>query len=325
MKVTCVVLLLSILAIANAQLTVRAWRGLSNAYIISSANETMVIDTGFSPQDGALIIGNATAVGLPIVGVYITHGHPDHFGGIFAFVQANIPVFVASPQALGLLTATATFLNGGQNPFQNVTINILAGTTITWLTGYTFQVNSSLPPSEADVTSVVYEPTSRYLFAGDVIYVQEHLYLGQTVDRAKILNWISTLQGLATRYAGATVFPGHGANSTDIVGTTSQNVMYLNFFLTQICDPAFNSSTVAGPLVSQFPTLGGQFVLTFIPQNPAWATKASAGCPAVSTAPVASTTTPVVSIAITVQQRNGVSFQAPLVFLIVALIVIVFA
>jgi glyoxylase-like metal-dependent hydrolase (beta-lactamase superfamily II) len=328
MKVSGVVLLLSVIAIANAQLRVRTWTGLSNAYIISSATETMVIDTGYSPIDGAAILGNATAVGLPIRGVYITHAHPDHFGGLSAFVQATIPVYVASAQALGLLTATATFVNGGQNPYQNITINILAGTTITWLNGYTFQVNSSLPPSEADVSSVVYEPTNKYLFAGDLIYGRDHLYLGQTVDRPKIFNWISTLQGLATNYAGATVFPGHGINSTDIVATTTQNIMYLNFFLTQICNPAYNSTTVSGALVAQYPTLGGQFVLSFIPQNAAWATKTSAGCPAVSSsAPVATTanTNNLGSTPITPKAPNGVSFQAPLLFLIVALIVIVFA
>jgi glyoxylase-like metal-dependent hydrolase (beta-lactamase superfamily II) len=318
MKLTAIVLLLSIIAIANSQLTVRTWVGLSNAYIISNGNETMVIDTGYSPLDGAAILGNASALGLPIRGVYITHPHPDHFGGLGAFAQGNIPVYVGSAAALSLLTFTASFINGGQNPFQNVTINILAGTTITWLNGYTFQVNSSLPPSEADVASVVYEPTNKYLFAGDLIYVGDHLYLGQTVDRPKIFNWITTLQGLATNYAGAIVYPGHGTRSTDIVGATTQNIQYLNFFLTQICSPLFNSTTVSASLVAQYPTLGGQFVLTFIPQNPSWATKASAGCP-----PPATTVTPV-PVPVTSIPPNGVSFQAPLVFLIVALIVIIF-
>lgn len=60
------------------------------------------------------------------------------------------------------------------------------------------------------------------------MFVREHMYLGpfvgkipiyvvlSTKDQPGVLNWIINLRKLPIKYAGSTVYPGHGGSSTNI-------------------------------------------------------------------------------------------------------------
>ena len=63
--------------------------GLVNVYLVEGRDSAALIDTGCGIMDLAKIVRDLTAKPLKIL---LTHGHPDHNGGIYQF--PDIPVFM---------------------------------------------------------------------------------------------------------------------------------------------------------------------------------------------------------------------------------------
>jgi glyoxylase-like metal-dependent hydrolase (beta-lactamase superfamily II) len=75
----------------------RVWRAVLepetvNAGLIAGDTGALLVDTGSTPEQGAELRAAAEATaGVPLAGVFITHDHYDHTGGLAAF--ADLPVY----------------------------------------------------------------------------------------------------------------------------------------------------------------------------------------------------------------------------------------
>jgi len=270
--------------------TVTLVQSLSNSYVLMSGNSSaLIIDIG---DDATSVQALANILnGYEIFMVFITHGHPDHWGGfggigLFPSLFPGIPFTVASQAIKNILLQEALNLN----ITLNVSVEVLNSSVIPWVVP--LQVQSSFPPIEIDATSLAYEPTKQYMFSGDVIYVDFHMYLGFDVTFAKVQNWISVLNQVKSNYSVAKLYPGHGAITNGAVGfdnAITGDINYLNNFLTTLCLPGLQIANMSNVLIAQYPTLGGQFVLPFIEGNAlAWQTYINSTCVIPSPSPTPS-------------------------------------
>lgn len=65
-----------------------------NAYIIEGSSGSVVVDSTLTVSDGRALRARVEELAKPLLGVVITHTHPDHYGGLAELVRKlDVPVF----------------------------------------------------------------------------------------------------------------------------------------------------------------------------------------------------------------------------------------
>ncbi len=154
----------------------------TNTWVLkaSGATHTIVVDPGPAHDDHL----RAVAAHGPVAAVLVTHGHPDHIGGVARFRELT-----------GVAPRRAAELRAGER---------IAGLRVTAL---------PTPGHTADsVTYVVEDDQERAVLTGDTI-----LGRGTTVvawPDGDLGDYLASLARL-TEFSGAPVLPGHGPALTD--------------------------------------------------------------------------------------------------------------
>lgn len=205
-----------------------------NSWIIESKNGVVVIDTQRQLSEGKNVLEEAKKINKPILGVIITHPHPDHINGAEALLNgtANVPIY--STQATfdimkndkgGLIALSKQILG---NDYSNQTIlpnNIVKSgknITIDEIT-YNFE---DIGPGEAGDMTLIYLPSQKILFTGDVVNNRMHPFLAE----GRSSEWIKQIEYIMQNYSDTEIlFPGHGQSGPPKT-LLDEQLNYINTF-----------------------------------------------------------------------------------------------
>jgi glyoxylase-like metal-dependent hydrolase (beta-lactamase superfamily II) len=184
-----------------------------NSYLVRGPTGVVVVDGQLTISDADKVRAAVDATGAPLVGVLVTHAHPDHYAGIARLLRgADVPI-VATEHVTAAIRRDDEVKNGIVGPmmgaewptqriFPNCTPD--ADSTIE-LGGVEFRVIELGPgESPADTIWLVDDTT---VFAGDVAYHDAHSYLAD----GHADEWLANLSRLEAELApDATLYVGHG-------------------------------------------------------------------------------------------------------------------
>ena len=205
-----------------------------NSWFIESTNGVVIIDTQRTLSDAENALDEIKGINKPILGVIITHPHPDHIGGTEVLLNgtSNVPIY--STQAIfdimkndtGGLIALTKQLHGDDYPDQVVLPNkILQSGDIITIDGITYSFED-IGPGEAGDMMLIYLPEQKFLFTGDVVNNRMHpaLIEGHSSE------WIKQLEYIGQNYSDARIlFPGHGQSGSP-KALLDEQLEYINTF-----------------------------------------------------------------------------------------------
>ncbi|MFB6836895.1 MBL fold metallo-hydrolase [Streptomyces sp. NPDC056361] len=188
-----------------------------NSYIVETDSGLVVVDTNLLNSDIAELVAKVAAFGKPLLGVLVTHAHPDHFNGVHALLDGrDIPVYATEAVGKAIVEIADAKraqwgpVYGDEWPAVTAypTVLLEDGQTVE-LGGVAFTARH-VGPAESHADSYFLAsvdggaPTA---FIGDLAFHGTHPY---TADGHGAL-WLDALTTLTTDLAGArTLLPGHG-------------------------------------------------------------------------------------------------------------------
>jgi glyoxylase-like metal-dependent hydrolase (beta-lactamase superfamily II) len=186
-----------------------------NAYIVESQAGTVVVDATLTVSDGRDLRARVQELGKPLLGVVITHTHPDHYGGLVELTRGiDVPVFAAT--GLGdairrddpVKEQILRPLFGEEWPLERVFPNeeVADGQSIS-LDGVTLRL-TDLGRGESPQDSYwTLESDRHQVFSGDLAYNRHHCYLADGFYE----DWLANIErARSTLPEGTTLHPGHG-------------------------------------------------------------------------------------------------------------------
>ncbi|MEO5706608.1 MAG: MBL fold metallo-hydrolase [Alteraurantiacibacter sp.] len=240
----------------------------SNATLIMGEHDAVLVDPPFTRADAHRVAAMVLDSGKRLTHVFITHDHPDHFFSMDvledAFPNAEI---VAHPQvvadiwrSLPAKVARWSPVLGANGPAHPGAPDALTDDTI-MLEGRELQV---IGPMQGDHvhSTVLWAPSIRALIAGDLVFNEVHLWLGEH-EPANVTAWRQSLDTLAA-LDPVIVVAGHARPGlpNDASGLTF-TAAYLDAWPHLIAQSA-NSADLRARVTERFPTtmdVLGDFIL----------------------------------------------------------------
>ncbi|MEL6690874.1 MAG: MBL fold metallo-hydrolase [Pseudomonadota bacterium] len=224
------------------------------SHVIELGDQLLVVDATMLPPTAAEVTALIAATGKPVHTAYVSHEHPDHWGGVSTFEGVN---FVTLPEIREGLRAEAT---GGDFPEPTSLLNgadlALGETTIGGVT-VEFRAYDN---AEAPKAIVAVLPEQKVAVVQDLVY--NGIYFAPGVDRK---NWIATLEGMRDDPSFETLLVGHGHPTTR--GDLDNAIQYLRTF-DAAWDAGDTPDAVAAAMREAYPGFGGEFLLGLI--EPYW-------------------------------------------------------
>src|SRR5262249_47345199 len=72
---------------------------LVNSYLIETTDGGVIIDTTLLLSDVRALAARIVALHKPLLGVFVTHAHPDHFNGLPVLAGDEVPVYATADVA----------------------------------------------------------------------------------------------------------------------------------------------------------------------------------------------------------------------------------
>ena len=186
-----------------------------NAYIVEGDSGAVVIDATLTVSDGRGLRARVAELGKPLLGVIVTHAHPDHYGGLVELTRdRSVPVFATAGVA-GVIrrddplkeTILRPMFGDEWAAVRAFPSQTVSDSDVVALDGIRLRV-TDLGPGESPHDSIwTLEQDRRQVFSADLAYDRHHCYLADGFHQRWLANIARAREELP---GGATLHPGHG-------------------------------------------------------------------------------------------------------------------
>lgn len=228
-----------------------------NTGFIIGPDGVIVIDTGpsraYGEQQRAAI---AAVTPKPVVQVYLTHAHPDHFLGDQAYAKAPIAALPATSAAIrrngeALSDNLYRLVGGWMLDTQVLAPMQDAAAGPVTVGGRRLRLIAAAGHTDADL--MLFDEATKTLFTGDLVFFQR----APTTPNADLPRWLATLDEI-DKLDFVTLVPGHGPVIHDHAGI-AQTRDYLRWLASSLREAASRGldmpEVMRLPLPERFRTL----------------------------------------------------------------------
>jgi glyoxylase-like metal-dependent hydrolase (beta-lactamase superfamily II) len=218
---------------------------ISNAAFVATRDGVVVIDALGSPDLAESLLAEIERVAKrPVSHVIVTHYHADHIYGLQAF-KARGATIIAHAAALEYLNSDlaqrrleASRVELAPWVDENTRLvpadRWIDGVTVLETGGERFEIHP-VGPSHTPEDLVVWLPSRKVLFAGDLVFRGRIPFVGQADSR----KWIDALDRLIA-FRPDVLVPGHGPVSTTALADLALTRDYLRFLRVAMSEAARN-------------------------------------------------------------------------------------
>lgn len=199
-----------------------------NSYLVETAEGVVLVDANLLLSDVRALAARIAALHKPLLGVFVTHAHPDHFNGLPLLAGDDVPVYAADDVA-GTIARIADAKRAQWQPVygdewpdeHRVPDHRLSTEETVELGGLRFTLHA-VGAAESHADS--YLALDDKAFIGDLAFHGTHPY---TAD-GHTGSWLTALDTLVGALDGAVLYPGHGAPGD--VGMLAEQRRYLMMY-----------------------------------------------------------------------------------------------